>query len=68
MEEEGFILGRDLVEDRMTARLLKLRKEFEKVAEGLAESAFNKPSRSWIGSCSTGENEILELARMEHRC
>ena len=46
MDEEGFMLGRDLVEDRMTAGLLKLRKEFGKVAEGLAESVFNKPTRS----------------------
>jgi len=64
----GIMFGRDLVEDRMTAGLQKLPKEFGKVAAGLAESVVNKPTRSWIGSCSTGENENLELARMEHRC
>ncbi len=64
----GFIFGRDLVEDRMTKGLLKLRKEFGRGEESLAEWIFNKPRRSWIGSCSKGDAETWELASMEHRC
>jgi len=52
----------------MTRGLLKLLEKFGKGKEGLAEWIVNKPSRSWIGSCSKGEAENLELANIEHRC
>ncbi len=68
LERTGFIIGRDLVDDRMTKGLLKLRQEFGRGEKVLAECIFKKPSRSWIASCSKGEVEDLELASMEHRC
>ena len=45
-----------------------LGKDFGRGDMGLAEWTFNEPSRSWIDSCSKGEAEKLELARMEQCC
>ena len=45
----------------MSKGLLKLRKEFGRGEEGLAKWVFNKPGRSWIGSCSKGEAENLKF-------
>ncbi len=68
-KETRFIFFRDLVEDRMTKELLKLRREFGRGEEGLAEWIFSKPSRSLIGACQKGILKIWNvLANMEHRC
>jgi len=65
---KGFILGRDLVEVRMTKGLLKLRKKLGRRWGGWAEWIFNKPSRSWLGLLLKREIENFELGIMEHRC
>ena len=60
--------GETLSKTEMTKGSLKLRKKSGRGKEGLAEWIVNKPSRSWIGSCSKGEAENLDLVAMEHRC
>ena len=65
-KETGFIFFRDLVEDRMTKELLKLRREIGRGEEGLAEWIFSKPCRSLIGACQKGRLKIRNvLANMD---